>query len=555
MKRIFPIIFLMILSIFAVWSLFTPGYFPMHDDTQVSRVIEMGRALREGQFPVRWVPDLGYGYGYPIFNFYGPLPYYVGGALHAIGVPALIATKAMFGIGILAPAFVLFWVMSVSVGWEAGLLSSVLFLYAPYHAVQIYVRGAVGEYWELMFWPLIYYAFVYWGRIKKRNANIALGAIGISGAILAHTLLGYVTVLFVAAGYVCYWLYRLCVRRFDAQMAMWQGITILMGLGISSFFWLPASFEMSLTSVSGQVSATANYLDHFVCVSQLWSSLWGYGGSAIGCVDGQSYMLGKIHLIIAAISILLWAYVRPKEERGVYISGFVLAFVGIFFATSYSSAFWKSIPGFSYIQYPWRFLAVAAFGLSLLGGALPLVMSKKSGYRTGIIVVISLVIVLLSKKWFVPQYTYEIPSSAFEDRIDLRWRASKVSDEYLPVSVVRPKEASGVIFDTIGSGNAVYVVVLEKTVVHEKFRVTATESAVISLHKAYFPGWLYFVNQKEVKPAIVNGLPRITIGSGISEISLIFTDTPVRALGNWISLISVSLLGVMYYGRKNKTKR
>ena len=83
-RHVLPLLLLLIFSFWAVRSLLESGYFPMHDDTQVGRIIAMGRALRNGQFPVRWVSDLGYGYGYPIFNFYGPLPYYLGGGLHML---------------------------------------------------------------------------------------------------------------------------------------------------------------------------------------------------------------------------------------------------------------------------------------------------------------------------------------------------------------------------------------------------------------------------------------------------------------------------------------
>jgi uncharacterized membrane protein len=80
MKRtMFLLLLLCSLVFLQVRHLFADGFYPMHDDTQVSRVVVMGRALIHGQFPVRWVSDLGYGYGYPLFNFYGPLPYYVGG--------------------------------------------------------------------------------------------------------------------------------------------------------------------------------------------------------------------------------------------------------------------------------------------------------------------------------------------------------------------------------------------------------------------------------------------------------------------------------------------
>ena len=42
----------------------------MHDVQQVARLQQMDKSLKAGQFPVRWVEDLGFGYGYPVFNFY-----------------------------------------------------------------------------------------------------------------------------------------------------------------------------------------------------------------------------------------------------------------------------------------------------------------------------------------------------------------------------------------------------------------------------------------------------------------------------------------------------
>src|SRR3990167_1872112 len=100
-KRNWVIIAVLLLSLWVIKPLFVNGFFPMHDDTQVARVFEMGKALRDGMFPVRWVPDLGYGYGYPIFNFYAPLSYYFGGFLTLLGFDALLATKIMMAVGIL----------------------------------------------------------------------------------------------------------------------------------------------------------------------------------------------------------------------------------------------------------------------------------------------------------------------------------------------------------------------------------------------------------------------------------------------------------------------
>ena len=58
MKHVLGIIVVLLLSYRAILPLLSHGYFPMHDDTQVARVNVMGKALKSGQFPVRWVTDL-----------------------------------------------------------------------------------------------------------------------------------------------------------------------------------------------------------------------------------------------------------------------------------------------------------------------------------------------------------------------------------------------------------------------------------------------------------------------------------------------------------------
>src|SRR3989344_4665537 len=61
----------------ASWAAFVPGFFRVHDFTHGARIAEYAQAFGEGQFPVRWSGNFGYGYGMPAFQFYAPLPYAV----------------------------------------------------------------------------------------------------------------------------------------------------------------------------------------------------------------------------------------------------------------------------------------------------------------------------------------------------------------------------------------------------------------------------------------------------------------------------------------------
>ncbi len=544
MKKIVPVLIVLTLSVFSILPQFKSGYFPMHDDTQVARVIEMGRSLSGWQFPVRWVSDLGYGYGYPIFNFYGPLPYYFGGALYALGLPALLATKLMFAVGTVAPALVLYSVVSGLVGWQAGLISSLLYLFSPYHAVQVYVRGAVGEYWTLLFWPLLIYGFVQTKSVKDASSRWMIGAVGLAGAIVSHTLMGYVTTLLLALCLGVYWIVRFVLRKIDKRLLVRHLKIGLFGIGLTAFFWLPAVLEMGYTSVAGQVSQSANFREHFVCLSQLWSSMWGFAGSAPGCIDGMAMTLGKVHIILAAAGLLGWFMIRPKEKSVFVMLGTVLTLTGVFFATEYSRFLWDLLPGFAYVQYPWRFLAVANLGLALMGGSTVLLAPRQIG-RTVLALIFASAVVWMNAKWFVPQYTYTKSSSEFESPSDIRWRVSKISDEYLPDYVPRPKEESQVVFDTIPAQSGFVITPLFTTATDERFVIAATMGGTLTIHKANFPGWRYFINKKEVTPVMADGLPTLNLEQGQSTVTMQFTDTWPRRVGNLISLVALALLGVV----------
>ncbi|MBI5452179.1 hypothetical protein HY945_01840, partial [Candidatus Gottesmanbacteria bacterium] len=226
------LLLVIVLSFGTIRPLFSPGFFPMHDDTQPARIDQMAKSLISGQFPVRIVGELGYGFGYPLFNFYAPLPYYIGAFFNITGFDALAAAKIMFMIGIVLAGLSMFFLVKEIAGSQAALTSSILYMYAPYHAVDIYVRGAAGEFYALGFLPLILLGIIKitkpfyssspstfardklesrsLSRAKSRDLSsrqartirelkrgIIIGSIGIAGILLSHNILGMISGYFL----------------------------------------------------------------------------------------------------------------------------------------------------------------------------------------------------------------------------------------------------------------------------------------------------------------------------------------------------------------------
>lgn len=539
MKKIFGLIIVCLLSFWSVKSLMGRGYFPMHDDTQIARVVVMGNALRNGQFPVRWVSDLGYGYGYPLYNFYGPLPYYFGGSLYALGIDSVIATKWMFGIGSVLAAVSMYFFLYPIMGLLSSITGSMIFLYAPYHAVQIYIRGSVGEYWAMAFVPLILL-----GVYKKRPI---IGALGLAGTILSHTILGFISTAMLGFSIVIF-----LIRRRDGNILK----LLSLGLGISAFFWLPALMEMQYTSVSHMIaSSSTSFTNHFICLSQLWNAPWGYGGSALGCVDGMSFKIGKFHSIVFVLSLCILFFnrlvMRLKKINTIVMVVALYIVVIIFLMLPYSSFIWNNFAFTRFIQYPWRLLSFVMLGIGILSAYI--VASWRAPivrFLLAAIIVISAI--AINAKLFIPQYQYLRDSYQFETKEELRYRISKISDEYLPKDLPRPMYSTDLVHDVISQNPTFTVKEIQKSETSMMYEIKSTITQTIQLKLAYFPGWIFKVNGNEITPTIASGLHSVIVSEGQSIIEMRFRNTPIRTLANAITVITIItiIIFILIYGKK-----
>lgn len=448
-KKHFGLLAVIFLSYWAVQPLFIDGFFPIHDDTQVARVYEMGKVLRSGVFPVRWVPDLGYGYGYPIFNFYAPLAYYFGGILTLFGIDALIATKIMISFGSVIAGVFMYLFAREFWGRSAGVIAGIFYVYAPYHAVNMYVRGAVGELWAYGFIPLVFYGF--WKvHAEKKWKWVIVGSIGYAGVILSHNLTAFMLTPFLGI-----FILFLCIASYrkDRNLHTIYHIlsTIFFGLILSAFYWLPALLEMNFTNVQSQIGGGADFRDHFVCLPQLWESSWGFGGSIPGCIDGLSFKIGKLHVLFSILSFILGIFFLRKDKKRfkvVVICG-VFLFVSIFLSLDFSRPLWELMQRMEYIQYPWRFLVMMSFFSSLLAGGVVYIFTKKILiktilYQAIIVCFVTFAAVFYYGRYFIPQTQLQKTVLDYTSEYALKWTASKISDEYLPANVKLPASWSDV---------------------------------------------------------------------------------------------------------------
>jgi hypothetical protein len=580
-KKLIPIVLVVLLSYWSVDSLFSRGFFPMHDDTQVTRVQQMHEALADGMFPVRWVPDLGYGYGYPIFNFYAPFAYYVGASFMFLGFNALAATKVMIGLGTVLAGVFMYLLAREFWGKMGGIVSALLYVYAPYHALNIYVRGAISELWGYVFVPLVFLGIYkiynsienYTGlqprsKIKDQRSNtqfeikkriwwwVCLTAVSYAAVIISHNLTAMMVTpfLLVFAGF----LYIKLRRAETIYRPYFVFLGLLIGILLAAFYWLPVLFEMKYTDVLSVVGGGSDYRDHFICLGQLWNSPWGFAGSAPGCVDGFSLKIGKIHILLGALSVFaiyrLYKKDRLKFQINVVFLVFLLA--SVFLTLSASKFIWDLIPQMAFFQFPWRFLTLVVFFISFIaGGTLwflkKLISSRKINEYINALAFVLLVsvIIYLDARVFMPQSILDKGVEDYTREQTVRWEISKISDEYMPPGFLKPLGPKSVADTKFVQNEDVKVLSLSEKTGRIRAKVAARKRAVLQVNIAYFPGWhVYIDGVQEWFKYSSQGL-FIDIPEGEHIIEIRYTQTPIQKTGNALSLAGVFLLlaGIMHH--------
>jgi hypothetical protein len=230
----YKIMILLFLLIPSVWWFFGSGYFMMHDDLQVMRIYEMFRCFRDGQIPCRWSPDMSFGFGQAMFNFYSAFPYYLGLIYKLIFSASFIGSaKFLFAASLIIAGFGMYFLAKELWGYVGGLVSAVLYTYAPYHALDVYVRGALAESFGLAIIPWVW-LFSYKVIKEDRKINTLLLSLSLAALFSTHNISMYIFAPATAV-WILYWLYTTSKWKKLSNL-LWR----IIRFGMAAYFIVPA---------------------------------------------------------------------------------------------------------------------------------------------------------------------------------------------------------------------------------------------------------------------------------------------------------------------------
>lgn len=555
--RNFKVILLVFLfTIPTFYTLVRPGFFWMQDDLQAFRIHQMDKCFQDFQIPCRWVPDAGNQYGYPQFNYYPPSVYYLGELIHLLNIEFVDSVKILFVLGLVLSSLAMYLLLNAVFGQWPAFVGAMLYTYVPYKAVEVYVRGAMSEFWSLVIFPIIFWS-VYQFVISKKIKYLGLIALSTGALLITHNLMSMI--FFPVVG-----IWTLALLRIENKWKLFPWVlgAGILGVGLAAFFTLPVIFEGKYVHIESLTGGYFGYQQHFVNLKQLFfSNFWDYGSSEPGSKDGLSLSTGTIQWPVGILALLLAVVFRKNDKKLsilTLIIGVTLMLV-LFLTHVRSSFIWEYIGILEWLQFPWRFLTVSIFLLSILSAAAMYFMkSWKYSKIVGIILIIG---VMLS---YGPFYT---PREWYSDVTDkekfsgVLWEKELTISifDYLPIYSKLPPTQKAPSLPEVLEGEAVFNN-YQKGSNYQYGEINASKDSLLRLPLFDFPGMEVKIDGKKVNhwhddcrdQEFCLGLITFNVPMGVHSIRAELKDTPIRTVANSLSLISIiAVIFIFYKGRKN----
>ena len=576
-----PLVWLLTLS--AASPLFQPNTLTHSADNllHLYRLVALQQAISQGALFPRWLPDLAYGYGLPLFVFYAPLSYYLTLTLSLPGLSLVNALNLSFILALLLAATGAYLFVKDLLGLHAGFLAAVAYAYAPFQFLNTLSRGSLPAAWAMAAFPFVFWAF---GRLIRSPTSFSasrlssiyfpLSALLLGAALLMHNApnLLFVPLLMLYVGIELLVQFASQLKNTDLSLPdklrlMFHQIILpvttagLLGLALAAFYLLPALFEKQFAQVERVIiSPDFDFRYHFLHLSDLLALPPAANTGLLN--PSYPFSLGLAQVGLAVVGLVgIW---RLREKRQWATTGFaLLGLVGsIFMMLPASLPVWEQFPLLAFVQHPFRLLGPAALALAILAGLA--VAAWPERWRLGVTLTGISLIFLTSLPLLYPRY--QEPFSATPTLLDMFAYEHATGTigttsfgEYLPIWVKQtpdqsPLESMYQAGATIERLDRAYLPAGAKIETasysfnQADLLITSPQPYQAVFHTFYFPGWTALADNQPapIAPVTERGLIGVTMPAGQHRLQLDFTETPLRWAADVVSLASLVIIVILF---------
>ncbi len=338
-----------------------PGIPDTHDGLfHFYRVMALGEAVAEGCALPRWLPQFAFGYGQPVFAFYGAAAYYQSLSAMLVGLDAEAALKLSWCLGFAVSGAGAYGLARRRTGPAGAALAGAAYVLFPYRLANVYVRGAFAEHWGLALLPLLLLAGERAVRRGDRRAWVTLVLVW-SVLIFAHHLSAFVAAPLLVA--------YLAVAAWGRWRRLLLGLAAIPTGGLlTAFYWLPMLTEVRLVGL-GQTFSTDAWARFLVPLGETVARLVYRYYPQPGVAHEYPVALVPAALLLVGLAVLLVRRPREGSARRFLALWVTVAAVCWGLQLTASAAVWETAPLLGFLQFPWRLMGPFALASSIIQGA------------------------------------------------------------------------------------------------------------------------------------------------------------------------------------------
>lgn len=527
-KDIIYTLLIFIISFLLTSDLFFRAGQPITFDgpTHITSIAQFYIGLSQGQFPVSWADGFA-NYGMPIPLIAQQTTNYLGALLTFLTHDVLLSYNLVMFIGAFLACFFFYIFLKLYVSEELAFLSVFLFNFSSYRILNIYIRGALPEFFAAAFIPLSLIGLYYLSK-KRLRLGLALVITATSLTILTHPFMFVISLFFIIPYAIFLW-----TQKRNLSLLLHTAVAMICGVGITAAYMLPLTTEIKYFNYgNGYDSFVTN---QFLGFKSYFDPNWYYYYRNDVAVRGNFIQSGLLETIIVLVGVLFSAillFKRKVKTNMLLVLATIVALIVIFLTTKYSDIVYHYIKPLRGIQHTWRFLGVFIF-------LPPIILSTlvaKTKYKY---IIVLLFIVLISiirfPQLYGKNYTLRPQSDYFFTSVNLHgnilntvWTAK--TDEY-PVKKIK--------YDVIdGQGKVTKAEVKNG---YRDYQIQANTNIRMADYTFYFPGWRVYIDNHKVpiqyQDPNYRGVITYDVPQGNHHVVLKFEQTKERIIGEGISIV------------------
>lgn len=319
----------------------------------ISWATQFAEQVRDGILYPRWLADSFDGLGAPTFYFYPPLVFWLDAVVSIVTMNGLSVEYRLAVVSLLillAAGFSMCaWLRGEGASLRASQVGAIAYVIAPYHVLDIYVRGALAESATYAVLPMIFLAI----RLiaEKRAMGPALLAVSYAALVMTHLPTALLATMTLIPAYVLFRAWRLGRARPAIEMLLRSVIAGILGGGLSALYLVPALSLRDWIAADVWEAPYNNPLSWLVLAPESWIEPPPHPVMAMISSMALSAALAAAGLMLA---LLLVDGVSRRWEAAFWAA---IALLTLVLLAGLVPAIWAT-PWLALAQFPWRLMVL-----------------------------------------------------------------------------------------------------------------------------------------------------------------------------------------------------